>query len=643
MLFNMYVNVAFPFKLSSLTYKAPENAPPDLKGRIVKAPIMTGSHFGLVIDVVDKLEGLDKKNIKEIQAVYQHFATDSYISFLKWLSTYYLVPIGIALKSSFFEQTLTAAKKDLDFQWRKRAEGQGVKPAILLNSDASLVCDAVREKKYRPFLLNAPSASCESQFIMEILKNAASDIRSIAVLVPEIRQIERLLPMLREIFEERLCVLHSKLTRKKIIESVNKIMTGESDVILGTRSAILAPTMDLSLIVVASEHSPSYKGEEGLRYNARDVAVMRGFIEKSCVLLSSFCPSVESIYNTRIGKYRPIALSFHCSIEKYPKIKIADMKKEKSSIISRDILKEAKYIASRGGRVVILVKRKGYSLLRCEDCGHISQCKRCNVPLVFYKDRGIIRCHYCGYEEKASESCKECSGFNIKPFGAGTERIKEELTNALKAEALLIEKGHKSLTVGQDPDTASFIIGTSYAARKLRDEKFDAVAFLNIDSFLAQPDFRAYERAFQEAIQIAEMVKSEGSLYLQTWNPKNKILRFVKKRDFHAFYDYELSQRKMLDYPPFSRLILFNIFMKRDVEKFLHDIQKIICGTNANGLEILGPVEIPSSMKSFKYCIQILLKSKDRKLTHEKARDLLKKFEGLKGIKINVDVDPLKI
>jgi len=644
MLFDMYVNVAFPFTLPALTYKVPENALPDIKGRIVKAPIMTGSHFGLVIDIVDKLEGLDKKHIKEIHEVYQRFANDSHISFLKWLSTYYLAPIGAVLKGCFFEHAVQATtKKKHDLKAFDKATISDVNPLDSLKPNLSMLCNAAREKKYQPFLLHAQSISYESKFIMDILRNIASDVRSIAILAPEIWQVERLSPMLREIFGERLCILHSKLTRNKIIEALNKIMTGESDVVLGTRSAILAPIKGLSFIAVTFEHSLSYKGEEGLRYNARDVAVMRGFIEKSCVLLSSAYPSVESVYNAKIGKYNSIIPSIDRSIEKRPKIKIADIKREKKSIISRDILKEAKYITSKGGRVVILVKREGYALLRCEDCDHIYRCERCNVPLVFHKISGITKCHYCGQEEKIPESCKECRGFNIKPFGAGTERIREEIANALKVEALIIEKGHKSRAVGRDSNAASFIIGTAYAARKLGDEKFDAAALLNIDSLLAQPDFRAYERAFQEVMQIAEMVKPEGTLYLQTWNPKNKILRFSKNYDFRSFYEYETTQRKILNYPPFSRIILFNVFTKKDSGKFLHEVQKIILDADLNGLEILGPVEAPSTLKSYKYCIQMLLKSNDRKLIHQKAETLLEKLRRLKGIKINVDVDPLKI
>jgi primosomal protein N' (replication factor Y) len=640
----MYADVVFPLKLPPLTYKVPEAAPYDLKGRIIKAPLMGKSHYGLVISATNESWLEKKKNIKEIQEIHQHFASESTLSFLRWLSDYHLSPMGVALKSSFFEEVVKTAispvRKKLPNKIGVKNNEQKIEAEI---SELSPVYDCIKKKNYKSFLYHARSISHEYSLLIEVLNKSLSWIHGAIILVPEIGQIERLAPMLKNIFGERVCIIHSNLTKKKRIDAIARIIAGQSDVILGTRSAILAPLGNVSLIAVLNEHSPSYKGEEGLRYNARNVAVMRGFMEKSCVLLSSVCPSVESIYNAKTGKYNSITPSLYRSIEKHPKIKISDMKNEKTATISRDILKEARDITSKGGRFLLLVNRKGYSLIRCEDCGHMVQCKKCNIPLVFYKSKNTVRCHYCGHDDIVPENCEECKGFDIKPLGAGTERIKEELKETLKADAILIEKGYGAWNIGQDSDITSFVIGTPYATRRLGDEKFDAVALFNIDGLLAQPDFRAYEKAFQEATQLTELVKPEGSLYLQTWNPKNKILRFIKNRDFQGFYEYELSQRKALDYPPFSKIIIFNIFTKRDAEKFLHDAQKIIYNANTNGLELLGPVEIPSSLKSYKHCIQILLKSKDRKLIHNEAENLLKKLEKLKGIKINVDVDPLKI
>ncbi len=639
----MYADVVFPLKLPPLTYKIPANAPPDLKGKIVKAPLMGKSRYGLVVSVTDSPNIGNGKNIREVESVHQRFASESNLSLLKWLSDYYLAPMGTALNSSFFEETTTAGAGN---QTSSALNSQPLKPEPQTpNSELSVIYNAIKEKNYKSFLFHPASISQELSILNKIMGEAAPYMHGAIILVPEIGQIERLLPDLKNIFGERLCVLHSRLTAKKRMEAAAQILTGRSDVVLGTRSAVLAPLKNVSFIAVTGEHNNSYKGEEGLRYNARDVAVMRGFIEKSCVLLSSACPSVESIYNTEIGKYTPLNANRQPETKR-PRIKIvgANRTKGKASTIAGEVLKEAKNIISKKGKFLFLINRKGYSLIRCEDCGHTVQCKKCGIPLVFYKAKNTVRCRYCGLEKNIPESCEECKGFAMKPSGAGTEKIKEEVEELLGTKTLLLEK-ERSLSPSPlplAPDILPFVVGTTYAAKKLRDEKFDAAALFNIDQTLSQPDFRAYERTFQQVMQIAGTIKPDGSLFLQTWNPKNRILRFIKNYDFHGFYEHELSQRKTIDYPPFSKIVLFNISYKKGIN-LSDDIRNMIEAEEIKGLEVLGPVEIPPILKSYPHCIQILMKSRDSRLMHEYARQLLNRLEKLKDVRINVDVDPLKV
>ncbi|MBI3592355.1 MAG: hypothetical protein HY099_02560, partial [Nitrospirae bacterium] len=345
-----------------------------------------------------------------------------------------------------------------------------------------------------------------------------------------------------------------------------------------------------------------------------------------------------------------------------PKIRIIDVKgsKYQDMSISSELVKEAKRIVSNGERLLFLVNRKGYSLIRCDDCGDILKCSKCRMSLVFHKGAGQVRCHYCGFSGKVADTCENCKGANVKPFGAGTERVKEEVEGLLKTEALLIEKNGNQAKIFAEhaPDFTPFVIGTSFAKRlankknvptEASDENsgsgkgaFSAVAFLNMDALLSQPDFRLYERAFQEIAQVAQMVRTDGTIYLQTRMPKNRVLRFIKNYDFDGFYKYELSQRRALDYPPLSKIILINVFMKKEHAEALRHIEGIAV-SGAESVEILGPVEIPSSVKSYSHCIQLMLKSRDRKMLHNTAKELLSRIGKLKGIKVNTDVDPLKI
>jgi len=639
----MFIDVVFPLKLRPLTYKAPADAPADLKGRIVSAPIGGRNSYGIVVKVMDRTL-YPEEDLKYIRGIYPHFTSLTNLSFLKWLSDYYLTHEGVALKSAFFEE---AVKIAISYQLSAISDpGKTAAECQSQNTDENSgpdpVVRAIRDRTYKTFLFHAQSLSQEVLKLAEILKNAASDINGAIILVPEIHHLEIISPVLHEIFRERLCILHSKLSKKQRMEAITRIVTGVSDVIAGTRSAILAPIKEVSFIAVLGEHDPSYKGEESPRYNGRDAAVMKGFIEKSCVFLSSTCPSVESFHNVMTGKYTQIAGNLKS--EKRPRIKIIAMKRrrKKDLSISDEVLKEAGRLLTKNERTLFLINRKGHSLVKCDDCGHISGCSKCSLPLVFIKTKNVVRCNFCGREDPVPDTCEECRGAHINPFGAGTGRVKEELEKLLKAEAVIMEKGQDTPPLVFASDVTPFVIGTDYATRRVGTGVFSAAVLVNMDSILSRPDFRTYERAFQEVIQVSQTVRPDGSIFLQVWDSKNSILKFISSYDFEGFYKYELSQRKALAYPPYSKIIVFNIYTKDDTDSILRHIGSSP-GLQVDGVEVLGPVEVPSFVKAYKHCIQIMLKARDRKLIQDTARGLMLNLEQFKKIKVNVDVDPYRI
>jgi primosomal protein N' (replication factor Y) len=669
----MYVNVAFPLKLHPLTYKAHGGAPADLRGRIVLAPLMGRNIRGLVISTCEKPEILIKKDIREIREIYQSVMSTSAIAFLQWLADYYLTPVGIALRSSFFEQIASIVAKGAEEQ--PGAGGQG-RPVIIPceaanNAAVTAICTNLSLQGYRSFLYRAESSGGERSLLISALTHLKDSLGNAVILAPEIADLEHIVSPLEDLFGERVCVLHSKLSKKSAADALKRIITGVSDIVVGTRSAIFAPLRKISFIAVLAEHSRSYKAEEGLRYNGRDIAVMRGFHEKAFVLLSSICPSVESVYNVKVGKYVMLGPDGDLSKEKpaeRPKIKIVAMPGTAGHrmILAPDLLKEAKRLASLKERFLFLSSRKGYSLLRCEECGFVERCRTCDVPLVFHKGDDVLKCQYCGSAEKSPVSCKQCGGTAIGAYGAGTERVKEQVEMLLKAEALLVEKGRSAgrVITENSPDLAALVVGTSYAkglaykksaavsaegagVAVVKEERpFAGAAFLNTDALLLQPDFRLYERAFQEIITVAQMVRKDGTVFLQTKMPRNNVLRFIKAYDFDGFYHYELEQRKAFNNPPYTKLILFTLPFQNGQKEpglILAEAQRAAGAVNSGAVDVLGPVELPYHSKKYHRCIQLLLKSKDRNALHDTARSVLKGLVKIKGAKIVVDVDPLKI
>ena len=700
----MYVNVAFPLKMPVLTYRAPDSAPPDMAGRIVQAPLMGRNIYGLVMSICGEPEMQIKKKIMEVRNIYQCVMSAPAISFLQWLADYYLTPVGTALRSSFFEEIAAALTKGPESEG-PHSRKSGILTAdsgqanstrsrclrqVLLRtglagqtvfdtkSDVALeaICENIRLGEYRSFLCHAGSSVGERSLLIAILTHMKDSVGNAIILAPEIAQLEHIAPLLKDLFGKRVCVLHSKVGRKETAGAISGIIRGTSDIVLGTRSAVLAPLGKVSFIAVLGEHSRSYKAEEGLRYNGRDVAVMRGFHEKASVLLSSICPSVESIYNAGIGKYVFLKTDISNNAER-PKIRIVSLTGPNRSesrqpgsptsrglagvgqrtssggdrpFLAQDIVKEARNLTALNKRFLFLVSRKGYSLLRCEECGFVERCSKCDVPFIFHKGENILKCHYCGSAQNIPGSCVNCRGTAIKSYGAGTERIKEQVEALLKAEALIVEKGSSALRVFTENSTelAPLVIGTSYARGLAFQESagerlFGAAAFLNMDALLLQPDFRLYERAFQEVMAVSQMVKEEGTVFLQTRMPQNKTLRFIRAYDFDGFYRYELSQRKAFNNPPFARLVLFTVPVTKEPGAWLTEIQSIAGGVNAGNVEILGPVELPYHTKKYSHCIQVLMKSKERTALHDAARTMMKGLARIKGAKIIVEVDPLKI
>lgn len=622
--------------------------PHDLMGRIVKAPLMGKGSYGLVINVADKSDETIRKELKEVQSVYRHYASGTDLQLLKWLSSYYITPMGIALKSCFFGEIAPMVQGlEKPLPERARRAGAFIRGNESVNGLAQ-VCESVEGRDYKTFLLHAATAHHEHEALLDVLGAVGTAVRGIIILVPEIRHIAALELPLGRMFGDRLCLLHSKLGKGKRAEAFRRLISGDADVVIGTRSAVLAPLGEISLIAVTGEHSASYKGEEGLRYNARDVAVMRGFIEKGCVLLSSVCPSLESVYNVSAGKYARVSAGAHGPAPQgLPRIRIVGRSGRGNTdlYIMEELLKEAKKVLSKNGRLLFLINRKGYSLIRCDDCGAIVRCTKCTISLVFHKGEGMVRCHYCGYEGHVPDACAECKGVRMKAFGAGAERIKEEVEEALKTESLLVEKpkGSSRTASALPAGLSPLIIGTAYAARSMREETFSAAAFLNIDLLLAQPDFRAYERALQEIMETAQLVGPGGAVFLQTYHQKDRLLRCIRDYDFEGFYDYELSQRKALGYPPFSKIILLNIFAKRLSDALVHEISAAVEDIGGAGAGILGPLEIPSHAKAYKYCIQVLVRSKSSKVANAAAVHMLEKLKKNRGINIHIDVDPLKL
>lgn len=637
-------DVVFPVNVGPLTYRCPE----ELEGRvepgmIVSAPLRNKIAKGMVLRKSFARQTATLKDIRQVHEDAPAFSS-SMITLLKWISEYYLAREGLVLKNMLRREAFTKVRKRASksrAQSTVRKTGWENHICEIKSGHAEPVIDSMNSDLYRTFLLQAPSSAYEYLFILNLLQRA----RNILLLVPELTVINTIYPTFRKLFGERLCLYHGELSRGSLSESIENIVSGRSDIVLGTRSAVFAPLKKVSLIVVADEHNSSYKQEPSPCYNGRDVAVMRGFIEKATVMLSSICPSIDSLHNCRSGKYTLIAPE---PCKQKPRIRVLDMRYEKllRPYLSKSIVDAAAGYSGKGKDVMFLMNRRGHStFLQCLDCDHVEVCPSCSIPLVFHKQDMTIKCHYCGYMlPKLPETCPKCRGYNLKLMGAGTQKLQEDIEDLLAVKTLRLDSDKVKKKPGKDDikrsaagDAGRIIIGTKLMTKRLDiAEKFTMAAILNSDIYLNLPDFRSAEKAYQELACAIDKVEPDGEVFIQTRMPGNYLYKHLKNHDYGTFFKEELRKRKALLYPPYSRLLLIRFICNKDILKELAKIDKA-----AAEIEILGPYTVRNRRGGKE--VRLLLKSPVRGKLHSFARSLIEMFKDSKDVRVKADVDPIVI
>jgi primosomal protein N' (replication factor Y) len=629
-----YFDILFPLNLGLLTYRCPEDLLPVVQpGTIVSAPIKNRLSKGIV---VCETPSPPPGKIKDISRVHGDGSAvgKGLLKLLLWMADYYLAPGGAVLKQTLPKELFTRTKAR---ETKKKTGDRAVSDLIdIPDSDLAELKEAARRRKYATFLLHSPSWLYEYSIVPALIGSGAGKM---IVILPEVAQAESLYFAVRAMFGERICLFHGGMAKGRRSERIEGIISGKHDVVVGTRSALFAPLKTVSMIIVLHEHSGSYKLDEGLRYQVRDVAVMRGFLEKSAVLLSSITPSVDSYFNALSGKY--VLLRPKAEVRR-PKVRVVDMRFEKvvRANISKAVFVTASERLKAGGKVTFVVNRKGYAtLLLCRDCGRVEECGQCAIPLVHHKDDGVLRCRYCGAVYPLPERCSRCGGHHLELLGSGTQRVQEDIEELLGVKTIRFDSDRlKRASEIEDvladiaAGSASVVIGTKMMTRRLgRNEKFSAAVVLNIDALLNFPDFRASEKAYLELSSILERVEPSGEMLVQTRVSGNVLLKHFRAGDYLSFVRDELSVRKELRYPPYAKLLS----IRCSGERLAGDIVKTISG-RGHDIAVFGPVATKERRGDY----VILLKSGDRKTLRAAAREVLGKYQGGKARRVVIDVDP---
>jgi primosomal protein N' (replication factor Y) len=524
-------------------------------------------------------------------------------------------------------------------------------------------------KGYTTFLLRGVTGSGKTEVYMRVAAEVLKTGRSVLVLVPEIALITQMERRFRARFGECVSVLHSALSAGERYDQWTRIAQGEATVAIGARSAIFAPFDDLGAVIIDEEHDSSYKQEGKLRYNARDLAVVRAKQNGCVALLGSATPSIQSYYNVVTKKFSELTLEKRVEQRPLPEVRIVDLRKNRDTrgirhFITAELHQAMKEALERGEQVLLFLNRRGYANFPvCGDCGQPMRCKNCDITLTLHQKANAYRCHYCGFSRAATSTCDSCGSVKIKNLGLGTEKLQKMVTSLFPDFRIVrmdrdttSRKGSiLKLLKGLRDKTTDVLVGTQMVAKGHDFPNITLVGIICADLSLSFPDFRAGERTFQLLAQVSGRAgrgDRAGRVILQTYNPAHFSISTARDQDFMSFYRQEIGFRKALKYPPFSRIIQFKISGKdpHETKKHSHllgDLCRHIKATNTGNyqcIEIMGPIEASLTRIAQRYRWQILIKSSNTGALHQFVDQLLSDRTAdftRRRVKVAIDVDPV--
>ncbi len=548
---------------------------------------------------------------------------------------------------------------------------------IVLNDDQQRVWTrlepALKQGGFHAFLLHGVTGSGKTEIYLRAIEAVIQQGKEALVMVPEIS----LTPQTIERFRGRcgeVAVLHSHLGNAERGGHWRRVATGQAQVIVGARSAVFAPANRLGLIVVDEEHENTFKQDTTPRYHGRDVAVMRARLENIPILLGSATPSLESWHNAERGQYTLLSLPQRVLDRPLPQVGLIDLRhqppKRGRPLAVSDALEYAmKTSLKAGGQVMLLLNRRGFSThIHCPSCGHIETCRFCDLALTYHKERDVMLCHYCGYEQEPQRNCPSCGLSAIRYQGLGTEKLQVEIeerfpgyiVRRMDGDTMRKPGSHARVLAAFRKGLIHILLGTQMIAKGLDFPNVTLVGVVNADMGLHFPDFRSAERTFQLLSQVAGRAgrgPQGGRVLIQTFAPEHPCIALAAGHDYAGFVAAEMAHRRQHNYPPFQRLARL-IVRSRDREAacafadlladaFQRALQPSIQsgGEEARPLElrVLGPAEAPVFRLKGYYRYHFQLQSPSPALLHQVLRTVLPAQRIPNGVEFTLDVDPFNM
>ena len=522
---------------------------------------------------------------------------------------------------------------------------------------------ALASGKFAAFVLHGITGSGKTEVYLRAVEQVRQTGRQAVYLVPEIALTPQLLGRVASRFGGEVAVLHSGLSPAERTAQWRKVRAGEVFLCVGARSAVFSPFPAPGLFIVDEEHDAAYKQGEGIRYQARDLAVLRGKMENAVVLLGSATPSAESVRMTRTGEATLLSLPERIGGRELPGISVVDLSGRSSlrgadRYFSPELESAIEETLARGEKVMLFLNRRGYApAITCLDCGQTVHCRNCRVSLTFHQQQDILLCHYCDSRTKPPERCAACGGHKLAQVGIGTERLlawaakrwKEARVARLDSDVSRRRGAYGEILSRMHSGDVDILVGTQMIAKGHDFPEVTLVGVLLADLSLSFPDFRSSERTFQILTQVAGRAgrgDRPGKVIVQTFSPEHVCIRAASRHDFAGFMEEELAGRKALGYPPFGRMLLLRLWGPK-ADRALQAAQEVAEAlaepVAAMGIRLLGPAPSPIPFVKRKHHFQILLKMPERFIVGDFFPPLLRPLRDLvrkHGVRMEADVDP---
>ena len=536
----------------------------------------------------------------------------------------------------------------------------GLPDRPVLNAEQSRAVEEVEAclGEFSPFVLDGVTGSGKTEVYLRLIETTVARGHQALVLIPEIGLTPQLLARFRERLSCRVAALHSGLSDGERLSSWTHARNGTADVLVGTRSAVFVPLARPGLFIVDEEHDLSFKQQDGFRYSARDLAVVRARDAGAPVVLGSATPSLEAIDNVRRGRYRRLDLPRRAGGASPPRIDVVDLRVRHFESGLCDVLVEAlEETKARSEQALLFINRRGYApRLMCHACGWIADCDRCDAHLVFHREDGRMRCHHCAAERPPVDECPECGSKNVRRLGLGTERVARALERRIAGlrvarmdrDATRRRGSLEALLDRVHAGEVDAVVGTQMLAKGHHFPNVTLVAILDADAGLFGIDFRATERMAQLLLQVAGRAGRGdriGRVLLQTHHPEHPLLRVLVLEGYRKFCAEALAERRGARLPPFASLALVRAeALQRDApQSFLRDAESRASARLHPGVSVLGPVPSPMERRAGRYRAQLLVDATSRPALQRFLPGWIAELESLpsaRKVRWSVDVDP---